>query len=205
MKATSVAFISYTNDLDKKSKLLQAAKENIIVGVEVTDMGNNLIVYFSRKGENYCNGLIVNLAVGNTEVAANMIKELVGGVMFKIETVHDYPADYSKCTEIAKKEYSNGHRPKILDYVHHFQDYDNVFLCYPNWWSTMPMALFTFLESHDCNSKNIMPLCTHEGGGLGRSVEDIRKLAPRARVFEGLAVRGGDVNQARPIIENWLS
>ena len=49
-------------------------------------MSRNLIIYYSRKGENYVNGNIENLAKGNTEICAEYIKKAVGGDMFKIET-----------------------------------------------------------------------------------------------------------------------
>jgi flavodoxin len=37
----------------------------------------SLIAYFSRKGNNYVGGSVRNLPVGNTEVAAGMIRRLV--------------------------------------------------------------------------------------------------------------------------------
>ena len=38
-----------------------------------------LIAYFSRKGNNYVGGKIVNLKIGNTEVIAGIIQEMVAG------------------------------------------------------------------------------------------------------------------------------
>ena len=61
----------------------------------------SLVAYFSRKGDNYVNGAIMNLPIGNTEVAANIIRKLTGGDAFRIQTVDDYPADYNKTTEAA--------------------------------------------------------------------------------------------------------
>ncbi len=167
-------------------------------------MSKNLIVYFSRSGENYVNGQVVSLEKGNTEVVAEMIHSCIESTLFQVETIHEYPQDYHQCTQEAKKELENNERPKILDYVHQFKDYDHIFLCYPNWWSTMPMAMFTFLESHQTEHKHIYPLCTHEGSRMGHSVEDIQKLCPQAIIHQPLAIRGSQVKHAKGQIEKWL-
>ena len=74
--------------------------------------------------------------------------------------------------------------------------YEVIYIGYPNWWGTMPMAVFTFLESYDFSGKTIIPYCTHEGSGMGSSERDIKKLCPNARVLPGLAIRGGSVDRA---------
>jgi flavodoxin len=84
-------------------------------------------------------------------------------------------------------------------------DYSLIFLGYPNWWGTMPMAVFTFLEDHDFSGKTIIPFCTHEGSGLGRSESDIKKICPHATVLTGLSIRGGSVYRAENDISAWLS
>lgn len=167
-------------------------------------MSNNLIVYFSRNGENYAHGEIVDLKNWNTEVAAKIIHSLIDSTLFQVETVHPYAKDYHACTTEAKKELENNERPKILDYVHQFTKYDNIFICYPNWWSTVPMPLLTFLESHHTDGKQIYPLCTHEGSGMGISVDDIKKICPNAIVHDGLAIRGSEVNKSKNKIEEWI-
>lgn len=167
-------------------------------------MNKNLIVYFSRSGENYVNGQIVSLEKGNTEIAAQIIHEYLDSSLFQIETVHEYPKNYHECTKQAKKELEDNSRPKIIDYVHQFKDFDNIILCYPNWWSTMPMPLFTFLESHETKGKHIYPLCTHEGSGMGISEADIKRLCPNAIVHHGLAIRGSQVSHSKAQIEKWL-
>lgn len=84
-------------------------------------------------------------------------------------------------------------------------DYHTIILSYPNWWGTLPMALFTFLESYDFTGKTIAPVCSHEGSGLGRSIGDIETLCPGATLLEGLAVRGSSANGAQETITNWLA
>jgi flavodoxin len=163
-----------------------------------------LIAYYSRAGNNYVNGDIVDLPVGNTEVAANMIQKLTGSDVFRIDTVEPYPEGYHETTELAKEELRGNARPEISGHVDNMVDYDVIYLGYPNWWGTMPMAVFTFLEAYDFSGKTIIPFCTHEGSGMGRSESDIRKLCPAARVLKGLPTRGGIVQGAEQDIAKWL-
>ncbi len=186
----------------------------IIIGI-MTFMGENmmaqtktesnvLIAYYSRRGNNYRNGEIVNLKVGNTEVVAGKIQKLTRGDTFYIETVKPYPADYHETTQVAKRELNENARPAIRGKVANMQNYDVIYLGYPNWWGTMPMAVMTFLESYDFSGKVIIPFCTHEGSGLGKSVQDIKKACPRAVVKQGVAIRGGNVDNADKQIKEWL-
>jgi len=164
----------------------------------------SLIAYYSRAGNNYVNGGIVNLPVGNTEVAANMIQKLTGGDAFRIDTVKPYPEGYHETTEVAKEELRGNARPKISGRVDNMENYEVLYLGYPNWWGTMSMAVFTFLEAYDLAGKTIIPFCTHEGSGMGRSERDIAKACAGAGVLKGLSIRGGSVHGAQEEITNWL-
>ena len=163
-----------------------------------------LIAYYSRKGNNYVGGRIVNLPVGNTEVAAKKIEQFIGGDLFKIDTVDSYPSDYTETTRVAQDELSANARPELTATVEDMDAYDVIYLGYPNWWGTFPMAVCTFLESYDFAGKTIIPFCTHEGSGLGHSERDIKRLCPDATVLPGLAIRGGSVSGADGAIEKWL-
>jgi flavodoxin len=165
----------------------------------------SLIAYYSRKGENYLNGNIVNLTVGNTEVVAKKIQSLTGSDLFEIDTVNRYPEDYTATTNVALDEKRKNVRPELTEVFGNMDDYEVIYLGYPNWWGTFPMAVFTFLESYDFSGKTIIPFCTHEGSGIGSSERDIKKLCPDAKVLTGLAIRGGSVKSADSIIKSWLS
>ncbi len=164
-----------------------------------------LIAFFSRAGKNYVSGRIVNLPVGNTEVVAKMIQEMTGGDVFRLDTVKTYPEDYEKTTQVAKKEIRDNARPALSSHVKNMASYEVIFLGYPNWWGTMPMPVYTFLEEYDFSGKTIVPFCTHEGSGLGHSERDIAKLCPNATLLKGLPIQGSRVNAARQEIMNWLS
>ncbi|MHB8070387.1 MAG: flavodoxin [Candidatus Cryosericum sp.] len=163
-----------------------------------------LIAYFSRKGNNYVGGRIVNLSVGNTEVAAKMIQEITGGDLFRIEAVNAYPEDYTNATEVAQQELQANARPKLTDHVENMASYDVIFLGYPDWWGTMPMAVWSFLEEYDFSGKTIIPFCTHEGSGLGHSEKDLAKLCPEANLLRGLAIKGSRVGSAQKDVSEWL-
>lgn len=167
-------------------------------------MARTLIAYFSRRGQNYVGGKIVNLPIGNTEVVAQKIEKLTGGETFRIDTVKKYPADYTACTETAQRELLENARPRPADKVDDMQQYDTVYLGYPNWWGTMPMVVHAFLEAYDFTGKTIVPFCTHEGGGMGRSLDDIRRLCPTAAVLEGMAIRGSNASQADRAVERLI-
>ena len=161
-----------------------------------------LVAYFSRAGQNYVGGSIVDLPVGNSRVAAEAIAEKVGADLFEIETVDAYPADYTECTEVAAAEKRAGVRPELAADVD-TDPYDVIYLCYPNWWGTCPIAVLALLEGHDLSGKIVRPLCTNEGSGMGSSERDIRAAAPGATVGEGLAVAGGAVVRSRDVIQRW--
>ena len=163
-----------------------------------------LIAHFSRRGPNYVGGGIADLPVGNTEVAAGLAAELTGGELFRIEPVRQYPRDYQECTEQAQAELRAAARPELASRVADMARYDTIILGYPNWWGTMPMPVWTFLEAYDFSGKTILPLCTHEGSGLGRSEADIHALCPGAVVKKGLAVQGSAVQGAKNALERWL-
>ena len=167
-------------------------------------MSKNLIVYYSRKGQNYWNGSIRKLAKGNTEIIAEMIQQAVGGDLFEVDTVKAYPEDYYACIEEAKQELIAQARPELKGYAENLEDYDTIFLGYPNWWGTMPMAMCTFLEHYDFAGKTVVPFCTNEGSGMGSSEKDVRKLCPGAAVLSGLAIHGAEAAQAKGKVEAWL-
>lgn len=157
--------------------------------------GKVLVVYFSWSGV--------------TREVANEIHRRAGGDIAEIRPVTSYPTEYQATVDQAKREQEASFRPEITVTNDTIGAYDVVVLGYPNWWGTLPMALFSFLDAHDFGGKTVLPFCTHEGSRLGRSVADIHTLCPKATVSEGLALRGGKVanvatEAARNEIAMWL-
>ncbi|MBQ9824964.1 MAG: NAD(P)H-dependent oxidoreductase [Solobacterium sp.] len=166
-------------------------------------MSKILTVYYSRKGENYFGGEIRSIAKGNTERVAEYINEAVGGDLFELETVREYSKDYHECTNEAMDEKKADARPELKKLPASIDEYDTIFLGYPNWWSTAPMAVFTFLDAFDFTGKTIIPFCTNEGSGLGSSESDIRRECPGAKVEAGLSIRGSQAADSKSKVTKW--
>ncbi|MGN0422377.1 MAG: flavodoxin [Lachnospiraceae bacterium] len=167
-------------------------------------MSNILVAFYSRADENYVCGQIKTLKIGNTEVAAGIISKLTGADTFKIEQMKPYAKDYNECIAQAQSDQKRDARPELKKYPESLEKYDVIYLGFPNYWNTMPMAVFTFLEHFDFSGKEIRPFCTHEGSGMGNSVADIRKLCPGANISQGCAIRGGCVERSEGEIQKWL-
>lgn len=163
----------------------------------------NLIIYYSRKGENYVNGRIEDLKKGNTEICAEFIQNAVGGDLFEVEPVEDYAKDYHKCTEEAQKELRENARPALKKYMEDLNGYNNIFICGPCWWGTFPTPVFTQLEKLDFTGKKVMVLMTHEGSGLGNSERDIRKICKGASFGSGIAIHGADAAKSEKAVTDW--
>lgn len=166
-------------------------------------MAKILTVYYSRKGENYWNGSIKNIAKGNTERVAEFTQNAVGGDLFEVETVREYDKDYYKCIEEAKQELRDKARPAIKAYPSNFEQYDTIFVGYPNWWGTMPMCMFTLLEHYDMTGKTIIPFCTNEGSGMGASERDLKNICSGANVKSGLSVHGAEAEHSEAKVSAW--
>lgn len=166
-------------------------------------MANNLIIYFSRKGQNYVNGRIMDLEKGNTEIVAEYIQKAVGGDLFEIKTVKEYPADYMSCTQEAQDELRRKARPELKEYLEDISAYDNIFVCGPCWWGTYPMAVFTQLERLDFSGKKVLPVMTHEGSGLGSSERSLKGSCKGAKVGKGLAVHGAEAGRSEAAVAAW--
>lgn len=130
-----------------------------------------------------------------TEKVALEIQSRIGGALFKIETVQAYPAEHRATVDFAEKEHDADARPLLKGTVENMGSYDVIFLGYPIWWYTLPMPLYTFLESYDLSGKTIIPFCTHGGSRMSGTEGIIRELQPKATVLNGLAI-------SRDIIRN---
>ena len=168
-------------------------------------MAKTLIAFFSRADENYFGGAMRYVKVGNTEIVADIIKELIPADTFKIEMKNPYSPVYMTCIEEAKNDLRANARPELVSVPASIDEYDTVVLAYPNYWNTMPMAVFTFLEQFDFSGKTILPLCTNEGSGMGSSERDIKKACPGAAVKSGLSITGSGTAKSEENVKRWLS
>lgn len=145
------------------------------------------------------------LTPGNTEKMAQWIQEYVGGDFFPIVVTDSYPDNYDECMERAADEKAENARPELAEHLENMDDYDVIFLGFPNWWSTAPMAVFSFIDEYNLDGKTVIPFCAHGTGGLGSSVKDITVALPDSVVVrEPIGVYRADINQAKPAIDEWL-
>ena len=168
-------------------------------------MAKTLIAFFSRADENYFGGAMRYVKVGNTEIVCDLMKEMIPADTYKIEMKNPYSPVYMTCIEEAKKDLREKARPELSSYPDGLEEYDTVILAYPNYWGTMPMAVFTFLERYDFTGKAILPLCTNEGSGMGSSERDIKKAAPGAAVKKGLSITGSNAADSGESVRAWLA
>ncbi len=166
-------------------------------------MAGTLVIYYSRKGQNYVNGSIRSLAKGNTEIVAEFIRDAVDADLFEVETVHSYSEDYMACTREAQEELRRNARPELKKMLHSVAEYDNIVVAGPCWWGTYPCAVFTQLEALDFTGKKVFPVMTHEGSGQAGSAAALRRCCNGAEVGAGLAVHGADAQNSRKTVEKW--
>ena len=164
---------------------------------------STLVAYFSRAGQNYGHGGIIDLPKGNTEILAEAIAADLDAPLFQIETVDPYPTDYYATTDVAKQELRDNARPAIQGPLPSMEGVDALVLGYPNWWGTVPMAVKTFLDGCDLAGVTIVPFCTNEGSGLGGSVRDLQRTYPAAKVVQGLSIRGTDAARSTKQAISW--
>lgn len=159
--------------------------------INIENMGNILILYFSMSG--------------NTETVANYIHEEIGGDIVKLETVQTYPEDYDELVDYAREEQRDNARPELETTIENIEQYDTIFLGYPNWWGDMPMPIYSFLDQYDLSNKTIVPFITHGGSGLSGTPANIANEEPDAVITEGLAINGDDVDDCQDEVNEWLN
>lgn len=143
-------------------------------------------------------------SVGNTETAALKIQELIGGDLFAVKTVNDYPSDHRECSAIAEEEMKSDDRPELSSHIDNIDKYDVVFIGYPIWWYIEPMAVRSFIDEYDFEGKTIIPFCTSMGADIAESEKNIESLAEGATVLDGITIRAGSQDMSDDITM-WLN
>lgn len=197
-----------SSDIDSSSNAVTEAVQNN------TDNENILIAYFSVPENVDTDGIDANsgasIVVKNKDVLGNMqymamtIQEAIGGELFRIETKEKYPLEHETLVNQAKEEQNEEVRPELATHIENVEQYDMIFLGYPNWWGDMPQPLYTFLEEYDFSGKTIIPFNSHGGSGFSNTIEEIKKLQPNATVRDdGLSISRNDVADSEQEITDW--
>ena len=152
--------------------------------------GKSLIVFFSWGG--------------NTRAVAKEISLLTGADGFELKLAVPYTTNRDEIEEVAKREIRDKHKPELASLPQNMEQYDVIYIGSPCWFNTFAPPIRTFLSTVDLSGKKIVPFMTHEGSRMGQSVQEIRKLATKADVMDGLAIRGSDASDAGDEISVWL-
>ena len=158
---------------------------------EPTETGSKaLVVYFSHSG--------------NTESVAKEIQSQTGADIFEIVPATPYTTDYNTLLDVAQNEKRDNARPAISGSIENIEQYDVIYLGYPNWWADMPMVVYTFLDTYDLSDKTIAPFVTSGGSGFSNTISTIKTMEPNATVTDGLAIRDSAAGNPANAVSEWL-
>ena len=192
--------------------ILCAVMATFLYAQTQTDPNKILIVYFSQQssGLNDATTSASRVAVsgnyiGHVQHIANIIQRATGGTLFEIQTIQAYPFEHRPLLEAARQEQRENARPRLSARIPNIQNYDTIFLGYPNWWADMPMPVYTFLEEYNLAGKTIIPFCLNGGSGLSGTVDSIIRLEPQANVVrDALVFNRNNLARAESDVTAWL-
>lgn len=175
-----------------------------------------LVVYFSMPEtanadnltEDEENSVVVinGEVLGNTQYVAQVIRDYTEADLFRIEPATPYPTNHQILVDLAKEEQRQGVRPEIKSQIENFDQYETIFVGYPNWWGDMPMIMYSFFDEYDFDGKTIIPFNTHGGSGFSNTITTIAELEPDGIVSpKGFTISRNDVENAENDIVAWLT
>lgn len=145
------------------------------------------------------------LSPGNAAKLAAWIQQEVGGDLHSIRVTEPYSSNYDACLDRAAEEKADNARPALTSHVENFEDYDVIFLGFPNWWYTLPMPVLTFVEEYDWSGKTVIPFVTHGTGGLSGTIRDLTAALPDdAAILDAIGVYRSDVDSSQSAVRDWL-
>lgn len=208
----SLAACSSGKDGTESSSVSQNTKTQNAEAPTTTEGERILVAYFSWADNAVIEGKVdavaspsVN-APGNVAQLASWVSQRTGGNLFSIQVTEPYSSDWDECLERANQERSENARPKLKESVENIENYDVVFLGFPNWWYGLPMAVLSFLEENDLSGKQIYLFCSHGTGGLAGTVDEMKEALPEnAALSENVFdVNEEDAESSENDITGWL-
>lgn len=175
--------------------------------------GSNILIAYFTAAENSgvdavssASYSVVNgEAVGRLRAVANMIQTKTGGELFSIQTSVVYPTDGGELIEYAADEQANDARLELTSHIDDLEQYDVIFVGYPNWWADLPQVMYSFFDEYDFSGKTIIPFNVHNGSRLSRTVETIAELEPNAAVeTNAFTISEHNVSDAEKEVTDWL-
>ena len=169
----------------------EAATEDDSEEAAAETTSKSLVVYFSWSG--------------NTENVAKSIQTQTNSDLFEIVPKTPYSDDYNTVVDLAQEEQKNNARPEIADVIENIEQYDVIYVGFPNWWGDMPMILYTFFDTYDLSGKTIAPFCTSGGSGLSNTVNEMKEFEPNATVTNGLHIGSAASSNPDDAVSQWLN
>lgn len=210
-------------DTNSSQKERTSENENSAENKTQNDKNNVLIAYFSRIGnidseheiDAISSASVVTKGsdlLGNTEYMATLIQKAIGGDIHFIETSEKYPSEYDDSDDNAldvqanKENRENAH-PELATHIENLEEYDTVFLGFPNWYGDMPMAVYSFLDEYDLAGKKIYLFNSSGGGGVRNAYSEVSDLEPDAGVDKNIfSVGHSQVSELTDQdMQEWLS
>ena len=191
--------IKFSNEKFRKYivKKIGTAQGDITFGLMKTQTdlkevnSKSLVIYFSW--------------VGSTQNIAKEIQKQTNSDIFEIVPEVAYSDDYDTVVDDVKKEQQEKSRPKIKNKIENIDEYETIYVGYPNWWGEMPMILYTFFEDYDLSNKTITLFCTSGESGLSDTEKTIQVLEPSAPMVKGLYVSKSASKEATGDVKEWVN
>lgn len=203
--------------LERHFVTVEINRETAISGEQVNFEGRKILtVYFTRVGNTDFDDNIDAVSgasllldenqelLGNSQVIGQMIQDAAGGDILSINTEDKYPSSYSGTVSVAGRELKQTALPKLIHMPNDLDEYDTIFLVYPLWWYTIPKPVEAFLAGYDFAGKTVIPVVTHGGSGVGKSLGDIKDACNGTVVEHPLEIYCGDVPDCRERVTEWL-
>ena len=203
---------SAEGETDEAAEVQESAESPESSGSQGSE-GGILIAYFTAAENSGVDAVssasyseVNGEAKGRMQALAEMIQVETGGDLFSIQTEEIYPADGGDLIDYAAEEQSEGARPALSTHIENLDDYDTIFIGYPNWWADLPMPLYSFFDEYDFAGKTIIPFNSHNGSRFSNTISTIEELEPEADVIEnGFTINERNVPDAAGEIADWLS
>lgn len=210
---TSSEPIIYQESSENISSSVQSAPSSESNSLQENPTQSKILIAYFTWAENIENNSDVDATAsasvslpGNVGQMAAWIQEEIGGDLFSIQVNEPYSADYDECLDRAAEEKAQNARPALKNSVENFAEYDTIFIGYPNWWYTVPMAVFSFLEEYDLSGKRVVLFCSHGTGGLASSVKDIFAALPDSTIESSvIGVYRDDIPKSHDTVKQWLN
>lgn len=208
----SVSIVGCNNSEENNQNDVPSTTQSQSNDNQTVSNGNILVAYFSWADNAVLDDDVDAvsspsvIAPGNVQQLATWVQEETGGQLFSIQVKDPYPSDWDECLSRANEERRDDARPELVANVENIDEYDVVFLGYPNWWYGVPMPLLSFLEANDLSDKQVYLFCSHGTGGLANSVEIISEALPDSTISDNIFdCYEEDAPNSQEDISNWVS